>query len=381
MFCTKCGNENSEGSRFCNCCGSELNSNYAESYVAQNSDVELEQQEPFFEATSDKKTKKGKAKLLWAILIPVIAVILIAGITVTAVVAPYYGPMTNIVKAVDKTVNAESFSFKVKTETKDDEGIDLKGSVILDFAKKDITMYCNLTVEGTRTESEATEYGYESKEVEYADNRFFGIYDGKLFAGDADTGEVHNVVDISDTVEICFETYAERGDYVNTKGFDYDKLFDKISDVTGRDIDRDDIEDYVDLDMLNDSFKTAWKSLNDKKWLEENLNYEKDRNDGVTYYSFEPDYKDLARSAKDIFSDAIVDDDLKDLFEDGIDDIADDLKDNDIFDIEADIGIKKGYLYEATFKNSKVKAKIEFGNIGSAKLNEKQLQEYIDSAE
>ncbi|MBQ8164237.1 MAG: zinc-ribbon domain-containing protein [Clostridia bacterium] len=377
MFCNKCGKENNEDSRFCSSCGAELKKDNGTHITEDDVDMFVFDDDTVNvnETKADKTEKKNSKKRFLCFFIPVIAVILIAVIIVSAVIAPYYGPMTKIMKAVEKTVNAESFSFKLKA-TEDDDVFELEGTIILDFKKKDITMY------GTYTES-GTHYDYYDGEYEYINEGYFGIYDGIFFEGYYDDDVHEDKVygnDISEVVETCFETYEESGDYISSKGFDYDKLFEKISDLTGEDIDRDDVEEYVDLEILNDSLKEAWKSLNNKKWLEENLNYEKKRDDGVTYYSFEPDYDALARSAEEIFSDAIVDDDFKDLSESGLDEIVDEAKDDDDFDINATIGIKKGCLHEATFKNGWLKAKIEFSEVGSAKLNEKVLQEYVDIA-
>ncbi|MBQ8828256.1 MAG: zinc ribbon domain-containing protein [Clostridia bacterium] len=333
------------------CNGVESGTNYEMQYETAAEDV--------------KKKPKKKKRILLRVFLAIIALILVAAIVLGVLIMPYFGPAAHMSIAAARTFEAESFSFYYTKETKYVSAV-YDGTVVFDIEKQELQMY----VEVTSTEHDSDE--------EYVSESVIGIYDGIYFEYDVEEDEGYSR-DVSNWIERFFEFYSRKGEFVSLKGIEWDDLLKEI-EINEEPLERSDVEKYVDLEKVNTSLKETWKSFNSKKWLKENLNYEKERKSGVTYYSFIPDYNNLFKSLGELFEDSIVDEEIAEIFSQTVDEMAK-LEEDPEMEAEITVGIDNFYLNEINIEIGNEKYSVKFDNIGKVSFDGEDLKPYIEKCE
>lgn len=383
MICKHCGSTVEDNMRFCPYCGTAMTAPQPEapvqnaiSFAAPQPETPAQEaisfaapqpEAPVREAISfaapqpesthapvipgfPTPTKKQKKKHPVAITLSIIA-----GILVIALVAGwltnwfgFYGPAAKIYKAAEKTLDSGSFTIEI-TNKSDGHSETYTCEVEIDVDRRDLTIVI----------------------ADENDIVTFAIYEGYRLAyyDYGDYGSGYSKVDMSDEIDDFFDAMEE------TKDFDLEDFLDEVGLL-------DRLEDYVDIDRFEKSAKSMYRNLNSSSWLKKNAGYSKEKENGVTVYTFNPNLYDLAVATLEEFENCFEDEDDYDDLMDGLDDFRKYLKK---MDVTVSVGVKNGKLssfeYSTRYNDGdKSSTKLEFINIGSTNIDEDLLDEIMDLA-
>ena len=196
---------------------------------------------------------------------------------------------------------------------------------------------------------------YDGYELDYYD---YGEYGGSGY----------EKKDISDKIDALFDAIEEAED------FDLEEFLE--------DYVNDDIDDIVNIKALEKSLKAMYRNLNSNSWLKKNAGFSKEKVNGATVYTFNPDLYNLATATLDEFEDCFEDDDDYEYLTDMLKDNRSDMRD---IDITVSIGVKSGKLssFEVGYEEDDGdfrSMELKFSNVGSTKIGTDTLEDILDSA-
>lgn len=372
MFCTNCGkafsNNANEGVPYNNSVPYDNNNidynSYGASVETDYMDISVDDS-----ANTSNKSKNKKKKLLM-ICIPAIAVVLIAAIVVAIFAINWGGPVIEIVNAAFNTVEQESFTLEI-----DVDGDTAMVECEIDFTNHDIQML----------------FGTEEEFI-------FAVYDGKLivkdwsydydyYYDDYEYIEYYRCEDISDEIQLFFDSYDQGKDILTTGDVDVEKILEIMENYSGEDSSEleESVEDLVDIEKTQDALKEFFSLLADEDWLEENLGFEEESEDGAKYYSYDLNFGKLANSIDDTFGNCFESNKVEMIFEDDFIEELEELDGRDYF-VRGEIVIEDDYLKEFSVKvgrNGETydRIKVEISDIGTTNIDEEFLQECLDECE
>lgn len=306
--------------------------------------------EPDCGATVDAKKSKKKLWITGAIA----ALVVVAVFVIVLVLSSAGGPLAEILGAVEKTVEAGSFSADVECyrdgKLQYTATIDAK----CNLDKKEIA----LLIRDDYGDVEALYDGYQISGYSY---------DGRSYA---------YAYDISDVQNAIFE-YYDKIDLGDLSNADLADLLEDL-DLPRRTV--REIEDAVDLDKAQDGFETVMGWLNDADWLEENLGFEASEKNGITTYTFKGDSRDLRSVLKDALKEfePALDDDFYDKLENAIGHLENG------YDFTLSVCLDGGYLssVELSYDTGYHEYTYVFtlDDIGKAKIDTDELKEWLEIA-
>lgn len=336
MFCNNCGQSLPDGSAFCGNCGASL-----------QPPVEVE---PDRAVAADVKKSKKKLWIIGAIA----AVIVVAVLVIVLVLSAAGGPLADILGAVEKTVEAGSFSAEVERYRDGELQYTATIEAKCNLNKKELTFFMR------------DDYG----DVE-------ALYDGYQISGYSyNGGSYAYAYDISDEQDAFFE-YYDKIDLADLSDADLADLLEDL-DLPRRAV--REIEDAVDLDEAQDGFETVMGWLNDEDWLEENLGFEASEKNGITTYTFKGDSRDLRSVLKDALKEfeSALDDDFYDELRDAIGHIENG------YDFTLAICLDGGYLSSAEFSYDTGYHEYTYvftlDDIGKTRIDTGELEKWLEIA-
>ena len=280
--------------------------------------------------------KKSKKKIIMIAAIALAAILLV--VVIAGLLTNWFGltgPMAELSRAFKKTASAKSMTLV-------DGGGEGEAYILLNGKKHEFTIY------------QENEYeSWDGKKTKYIDlmtheGSWYASYqDGVLGYGygyEADDDETEPVFDIYD--------YLVKG-----KEIDLEDLLDEMFFYG-------DLDEYVDTDKL-DAFVSTFtkKYLNNETWMKKYMGYEKKSKNGVTVYSFEPEWDDLLEEIFDIMKEEkLLEDDGEDALEYLIDNFDNDLE------FSLSISVKGGYIVGFELEMPYNDIDIEIENINKTKL-------------
>lgn len=310
-FCRFCGARLGAGDDFCGACGA------AQSTVQRPA----------------KKRKKLVAILLGAAA-AVTALVLVLVLWILPKAETLNGPMAKILSAVDKTLNASSFSGSVTTYYRNemDSRTTFKASV--STAKRDITAIID------------SEYAfYKGYYIDVRDS-----YKKRM----------------SDDLSLLFDAYNA----LDASDVDLEKIIGRYDPDF-----YDDLERELDVDKLEDAYTELMRCLNDEQWLEENAGYKCTQRSGRTTYSFRFDSATAARCAEevcDIMRPAI----RGGISRSDVNETAERLE-----GVYAEIVVENGYLTAATFSYGRDSYELRIYDIGKTQIDTNWLDRLLVEVE
>lgn len=310
-FCRFCGARLGAGDDFCGACGA------AQSTVQRPA----------------KKRKKLVAILLGAAA-AVTALVLVLVLWILPKAETLNGPMAKILSAVDKTLNASSFSGSVTTYYRNemDSRTTFKASV--STAKRDITAIID------------SEYAfYKGYYIDVRDS-----YKKRM----------------SDDLSLLFDAYNA----LDASDVDLEKIIGRYDPDF-----YDDLERELDVDKLEDAYTELMRCLNDEQWLEENAGYKCTQRSGRTTYSFRFDSATAARCAEevcDIMRPAI----RGGISRSDVNETAERLE-----GVYAEIVVENGYLTAATFSYGRDSYELRIYDIGKTQIDTNWLDRLLAEVE
>lgn len=356
-FCGKCGHPVTEGNLHCSNCGAPIS---GASLQQQNSPDNNKKKQP-----KKKMGKGGKIALIIVAVILVLAAIVgvVIGISVTS------NPLLKSGKAIGKTftsgnaynVNVE-LTDTVKNDTLATVNADMqlvaayktfaltngKASVSREFADEfylgaekieNGRVYLN---RDSKDLAMCGDFTFNDRAYSDSENMTFAVYNQYLFAlienrivdvGDFDSEEIDMAMEVIDEVFNLLngETAEDRKEAVQG-------AVDVFEDKSGEDFE-------IDEEALQNYLDDLKKCFGDKKWLKENLGYEKGKDAyifNVEAVTFLNAMLEIAEPyVDDIFGEEGVADDLRG----ELDDFEDEMKeDNGSFNVIVEIGVKGGSL-------------------------------------
>lgn len=310
-FCRFCGARLGAGDDFCGACGA------AQSTVQRPA----------------KKRKKLVAILLGAAA-AVTALVLVLVLWILPKAETLNGPMAKILSAVDKTLNASSFSGSVTTYDRNevDSRTTFKASV--STAKRDITAIIDSEYAFYKGYYIDVEYGYKKR--------------------------------MSDDLSLLFDAYNAFG----ASDVDLEKIIGRYDPDF-----YDDLERELDVDKLEDAYTELMRCLNDEQWLEENAGFECTQRSGRTTYTFRFDSATAARCAEelwDIMRPAI----RGGISRDYVNEVAEAIE-----DVYAEIVVENGYLTAATFSCDGDFYELKLYDIGKTQIDTDWLDRLLVEVE
>ncbi len=321
MECNLCKRPVPQGAGFCPNCGNKLTA-----------------------APVPKQKKKKNAAPLVGILLGAAIVI---GLLILAVslFSGGQGPLLQVLAASRKTLEAGSFTitFTVEADNTESSGT---AQVVVDTKAQELTVYSEMEQNG--------------------EARLAGIYEGRSLVYMDDYGYTQ---DMEDGLEALFDAYEEV-----TEDFDRDQF---VEDFLEAFFDVEDMDDYVDSDVMEECLNTYIDHLNDKKWLQKNLGYTKESEGGVAYHSFNINLYDLLVTTIEEFEEVFEDSDQYDI----ILELLEDNEDNFDFECRLTMGIRGGKLVAFTFEMDEGIAQFTFSDFGKTKVDTDTLEELLEEIE
>ncbi len=353
--CTVCFSQWEDNVKFCGKCGGALVS------AQENTDsAQVNEQTVASDAVSPENSyipqgfepqQPKKKSFIKPLIIGGAALALVVAVVVTGFCTNWFGlgaPLNGLVKALDNTLNAESFTVKETYIYKYD-----------DSEEKSV---------------------YEQRVVHDRDNEELSCIEEK------DGGSSINCI-YNDKYYYISDSYASVSD------FDYDEFIDAHELVSARYGIGDDIDwgevvaselssgDFVvnkdTEEVVEDMMKNYYT---DKEWLEEYLGFEKDGNE----YSFNVDYKKYYKELKRIFLDSgLYSSKNEEIIEGYFDRIIKNVDDNQEYEIT--FTVESGYIsrveiYEKDDYNEATHI-YEVSDVNETEISEKELKEIKNKVE
>ncbi len=360
MHCTNCGTELPEGSAFCTNCGTRVAVEepqvipadpvvepVAESAVQSGP---VEQPAPakngFDVKTLLQKLPNPKEidwkHLDWKKLALPVGIAVAAVVVIILVIALISGSGTNCLEGLTNVIDEGNFTVKTSIM-----GQKIELNVKLDAAKQELTAY-----------------------GEAGDNEI-GIIDGQMIVYNEEF-EYGYVTDISDEVEMIFEAYAH---------FEKGKWEDLIDLLEDMDVEiATTIADVMDMKSFEKAMNSLIKDMGKKRWLSELGDYEVEKEDGVTTYTFEPNMYKLSTTVLEHFEKSF---DKRGDYKDAMEY----LKDRDTkaelkkADASIELSMEGKYLVELDADLMGNEFKLSFSDIGDTKVDEDRLEELLEELE
>lgn len=365
MKCANCGHEYGTG-KFCPKCGTaasefDIENNWASNFDDQSVSGSYSNYEDTsdFGSTPIKPVKPAKRKLPSAVIAVALALVLVVGAVFGIMAIVGNGPAAAIGKGLQKTLKSETFDFDITVEV-EGETANFVGTI--EFNPEEYVL--NLYMDGTYTGADST--------------ITMCLYDGQFFGYTSEDGEkwyTYTEID-EDILEEFFDAYLENADSKLSKE-DLVEALEEMDDMTDGEL-----SEFVDLEIMADCIMDYAAALNNKKWLKENAGFSQEKEDGTTYYIFEPDLQDFTEASLAFFEEAFEDEDV---YEDGMDAIEESLSDLDDFNLEITFGVKSGYLsyfmMSAAMDSEEVVLEAIFSEFGKTELDYDELDDLASECE
>lgn len=366
MKCSNCNYEFPKGN-FCPVCGTPVpTSNGTQSSLGLFTEAPASEEtytyttpKPATEAKTETPivpVMPVKRKTSRAVIAVILVLVLVAG-AVGGILLLGKGPADQIGKAAKKVLDSETFNFDI-TIKMGDNSVDLNGTV--EFKPEEGIF--NFYMEGY---SEADNSRLKT-----------GIYDGYAFTIVKDEGYdeeyTYNEID-EESMEEFFDYYLEYSDSDLNKEKDVLLILKEIDDLT-----EGELSEIVNLEILAECITEYVDAHNDKKWLEENAGFSKEKKDGITYYTYEPDLYDFCDVSLPFFEEAFEEDDVYDNCVDAVEDSRGDLKS---VNLEISFGVKSGYLTAILMDVEGVEVEMLFSDFGKAELDYDELEDLLSECE
>lgn len=338
-YCANCGAPMEAGSKFCGVCGAP---------VAGAGPALIDDLRPLL---PNPRAKKPKKKLL-IIGAAALSVLLVVGIVLGIIVQSVAnGPVAKLYTSVRNTLNASSFSGEIYCSNSygDRERFSFEAAI----SPKHEEVSAVISIDGSKV----------------------AIYDGYLLEKE---GDYVYKEDISEILDQIFEAYNSTKS--NLSDTDLRKVI-RDADPSGELYDI--VSETVDLDKLEDCFKTLIKRLNDESWLKENAGFVKNKHGKQTTYSFEIGTRFL-RAIAEILRPAFH---SSEEYYDAMGDY--DFMDREGISVEASYTVEGKYLVSASFTVNESRSYgvktfnygIDFTNIGHTQIDTDQLEYWLSIAE
>ena len=297
------------------------------SYVPENSYIPQG-----FEPQQPKKKLFIKPLIIGGAALAVVIAVVITGFCTN-----WFGlgaPLNGLTKAFEKTVEAESLTFKATTKGASADEV-IEGKMTIDRDEEDI----KYIIED------------ESYKQCVVDGKMYHVSDGYAFESEFDN-----------------DAYKE---YINDDGeIDWEKI-----------VEDNDLEDYIDADEIEPFIEEFNENyLKDKEWLEEYLGFEKDGND----YIFEPELKKLFKEMKNICDDCDAltkeaKEEIKEVLDEAIEEIG---KDDELtFTITVESGYIACIKIEGVLGGEKGSVEIELTDINDTEISDKEIDKIKGEAQ
>lgn len=339
MFCPQCGSKVQDGGRFCPNCGAALTS--AGKAAPMQTDAR-----PMQTFSSPAVPKKHNA------LIAIVAVVLVIAVLVVGVSAVIgSSPFSKIASAAQKLEKAGNATIYLTMDV-DNMQTELSMQVDFDLDKRDITAYGTMSAYGSEV--------------------ILAIYDGYVITGMEFAGQgYYSCEDISSELDKMYDAYEQGESSSNVR-----ELLDLLDDNF-----YGELYDVFDPDALESCANRYAKSLLKESWLEENAGYTSSKEDGTTYYTFEPNLYDFVCASMPFFEKAFIDvDDYANVM-DEMDDLKSELN---MSLLSISFGVRSGYLsnldFEMDIDGEECSVHAQITEIGKTKFDEEKLADMLESA-
>lgn len=372
MKCTNCGQEFAVG-KFCPSCGTPAPQATAQNSLAADHEEQpvvqtyaYPQAEPTVapQTAAPERTYQPpvapvmpvKRKATGAIVAVILGLLLIAGIVAAIFAFGGKGPADTISEALKKNVKSEIFNFEVTVDA-EGETMNFAGTIEINPEEYVLNMYMDASYTG------------DDEKVTMC------IYDGQYFGYTSEDGEkwyTYTEVD-EDVMEEFFDYYLEYSETNLNKKKDVLALLEEMDDLSDGEL-----SEIVDLEILAECITEYADAQNDPNWLEENAGFSKEKEDGTTYYIYEPDLYDLAEVSLPFFEEAFEDDDYYDEAEDVLKEARGDLK---AVRLDVTFGVKSGYLTSVLVNLAGVEIEATFSDFGKAELDYDELEDLASECE
>lgn len=354
MNCPNCNNSNSEEAIFCVKCGTKLIADrppeastqsppQAENvYADYNANASQAGYNVYGNPPPVKRLSRTKPILITAVSVFLIIAI-IAGVFIFSMSS---GPLTEISKAVERTIDAKSFSFKGEVNASGN-GIKIDGIIKLDLDNRIFELYTEVSEKST----------YQQHLI------IVLIKDGIVLTDE--NGRV-NTTDIKKNLDEFFDEYDKQKNIKKAEKIDWDELFDTLG-----------ISDQIDADLFGLTLNEFIKNLNDITYINEKLaTYTKEKQDGKIVHSFKINTDKMTKELVTLFGEAFYLEGEDD-YDDVIGDIANNIKQitggnkfNVIFEVSGN------YFSGLKIDTNNLYAKIELDDFNTAEIDEDAISKY-----
>lgn len=328
VFCVHCGQALSQDAALCPNCGSDPRQN-----------------------APKKKSRKG-------LIVLAVVLLLLAAVSALCVCTNFfgfYGPGTQMMLAANKTFGSGSFTADMQVNMKYDIFFQTVQSetygtvqVNVDYENRRILLYAELENENSALEC--------------------GIYDDYLLiSGDGFCRKQ----DISQALDNFFDS-CESGEKA-----DWQQLMKDIDDALGTDI-----ADSIDFEIFEKCLTAYGRNWNSDAWLEENVGYSCEKQDGLTLHTLAPQNYSFLSASLACFETAFKDrndyDDLCERFKDSKSQL-------NKMDAQLSLGIRRRAVetarMELDLSGLSLEGAFTFSDIGTTQVDEAYLQELLDKAQ
>lgn len=338
VICTHCGTISQSGAKYCRNCGKTLKSKKSKPRkILSAQQIALR-----------KFTLKVTAICLFVVLLAIVVVS-------AGVATDWFGlnaPAVRIKSAVQKMLESENFTAEFTYQLSDGTAIVGTAYVSLDAEKEELAVYADAQWDGVAG--------------------IIGIYDSQLVISSRYGTYSY---DISDQLVPLFEAYGE----LNKKEFSWKDFLDG---VFGR-WTYDQVSEYVDFEALDACLSDYLQNFKDKEWLEEYLGYSRSEQEGITYYSFQPDVYSVVRDVLKAFKPSIT----NEYYYSSIsEEFRSERTELDSTTIICNIGLKAGKLDNIVFygysgySDEFLYLDIGFKNVNKTKVDVDTLKELLEEA-
>lgn len=337
MICNYCRAEIPDESTFCPICGQ------AQAAAAAPEPAS----DPVPETCVPVKTQKKNRKL--GLLLGGIGLLLVVAVVLVflCIYLRYSGPVTDIVGGFSDLEG--NFTAKITITPAKGKASELELLWDSDLENEKLNLYLTGEVDG--------EYGE------------MALYEGEFVSG---SGSRFASYDISEEMDIFYELYND----ADWDDLDWETILNTIEDDL-----YDEALEYVDFEALNECLVDYYESLNDEEWLVENAGFSEEKEDGVTYYTFDLDLYDFADASLEQFEPVFrEEEDFEDLCA-GLEEMPNYLNKMDLELIFAlDGGDLQSVEIKVAAQGESGSILVEFSDVGSTEIDVDRIEYMLDQA-
>lgn len=346
MFCSKCGKQAEDGSRFCIFCGSP--------FETQDANLVRQPTAPVYTCENSEDSPKpsaGGGRGVKAGIIAGAAVLLVLGILLISFFTNWFGmtgPMITVSNAAQNTFAKRNFTAEISADIGNES---ISGIAYVDIHMERETLHLMMELEVMNTEL------------------ILAVYDENLILS---SNGFYSCTDISESVEAFFDACEEAGDTEP----DWEDILDVIDPYV-----YDEMSEYIDFRALNRCAKAYTRQLNNARWLKKNAGYSTWKENGVEKHILEPDLAVFLRASAPYFQDALKNPEDFAKMLDALEENGDMAGEVDIY---AAFGLKDGYLVsiesEVAVDGETVTVETVFSDIGTTSLDVDKLADMLEKA-